>query len=191
MAKRKPRKQAGGVDMATFLQAAEDCDSQLNELWEKYAPLRTRKRGEPMTSAHEDALVEVIRTLHVNQGAACALVGLDVKSVTRHTSGEQPERPEWAQSLAAAKDLAVIYWTKMMLLYAGDKNSPGQRTAEFMMKALLPDVYREDRGKAAIAGTKVEIYIGDGPEGTAKVEIITVADGDSPGLLAAPGEGIP
>lgn len=182
MAKRKPSK--GGIDMSVFLKAAEDTDSQLNELWEKYAPLRERKAGDPMTPAHRDALVEVIRTLHINQGAACALVGLNSKTVIRHTVGEQPEYPEWSQALAAAKDLAVIYWTKMMILYAADKNSPGQRTAEFMMRALLPEVYREDRGQAAVAGTKVEIYLGEGPEGVAKVEVVTVTEGETPAPLA-------
>ncbi len=185
MAKRKAK---GGIDMSVFLQAAEDTDSQLNELWEKYAPLRERKHGEAITQAHKDALVEVIRTLHINQGAACALVGLTERVVSAHTTGETPDQPEWSQALAAAKDLAVIYWTKMMLLYAADRNSPGQRTAEFMMRALLPTIYREDRQKVAVAGIKVEVYVGDGPEGTAKVEIVTVTDGEPTGRLLAPAE---
>lgn len=173
----------GGIDMSVFLKAAEDTDSQLNDLWEKYAGLRKRKHGEPITQAHKDALVKVIRTLHINQGAACALVGLKMSVVKARTTGENPDQPEWSQSLAAAKDLAVIYWTKMMLLYAADRNSPGQRTAEFMMRALLPTIYREDRQQMAVAGTKVEIYLGDGPAGTAKVEVVTVTDGEPTGLL--------
>ena len=140
MAKRNPRKRPGGIDMSVFLRAAEDCDSQLNTLWEKYASLRLRKHRDPVTQAHKDALVEVIRTLHLNQGTACALVGLNADSVKALISGKEPKEPDWAQSLAAAKDLAVIYWTKMMVLYAADKNSPGQRSAEFMMRALLPEV---------------------------------------------------
>ena len=162
--------------MGTFLAAVENSDQELNELWDRYAHLRKRRKGEPVTQEHKDALVDVVRRFHVNQGAAAALVGLDRQYVAGQTCGDDPAQAAWAQDVHAAGNLGALYWSKMMLLYAADKNAPGQRTAEFMLKALLPDIYREDRGKAAVAGIKVVIQSGPNPGGDVQLEIVDVAD---------------
>ncbi len=121
------------------------------DLWAKYAPLRLRKRGEPLTDDHKQAICDIVATEYLTIRRAGAIVGVKRPNLRKD--------PEWGERLETARAVAELYWTRKLQEAAGHNNNAGVKAAEFMLKAMNPKRYREDRDKGG-PGIVVQVIAG-------------------------------
>ena len=141
------------------------------DLLQKYAHLRNRPRGDPITQEHKDALCDIVARHHLTKVRACRIVGLSPTTLNRLTGGDDPKDPEWAEMLETANALSELYWLKKIEQYSDEKNTAGAKACEFMLRALNRKRYTED---SRTRQEKVQVNIIQGSPGSVRLPEVKV-----------------
>ena len=116
------------------------------------------KKKPAITDADVDAVcAQVGKGLSIL--SACALVGINEKTLGKFIDGDDPKRPDWRAKKDKAKAEYILHWIDQMeRAYAADKGTHKVKACEVMLHAMDPR-FRKDRGLQG-GNTTIIMHIG-------------------------------